>query len=135
MFYSGFNQDQESNERLQRDCAREVAASYQIAATYLAAGAAVEAAAASQHGWIASILATAGVLCVVPSARRAWNAREQILYLEAWYVHLNWTIARKMLHSQNWDEEDALFSQEHPREGRILAKRRFDRMAPKEVEP
>lgn len=51
------------------------------------------------------------------------DAAGKIKWLEAWYLHGKWTLARKWVHSQNWDEEDALFAKEHPQAAKVLMRR------------
>ena len=132
IFYDGLGIEQESDERMARDCAREAAAAWQIGATYLAAGAAVEAAAASQHDVVALALTIFGVLSLAPIVVRYVRAREQREWLRAWYLRGKWDSARKWIHSQDYDEEDALFAREHPREAAALKRRPVDRTPPYE---
>lgn len=87
----------------------------------------IEAAAASQSGAVALTLVIIGILCIGPIAQRANNAIEEIRWLEAWYLRLKWDMSRKLLRSQDFEKEDALFAKKHPKAARALAKRKIDR--------
>jgi len=78
-FSHNFDHREEIAERMGRDCAREVSAAWQATATYLAASAAIEAAAASQHGIIGVPLALLGLADIIP----------------AWIIHLGLGLARR----------------------------------------
>lgn len=110
----------EIGERAGRDCAREAAAASQAVATYLAAGAAVEATASSQHGSVAVALATVGCISAVPAAIRFLIARRSMAYTNAWYMRLRWALRRRYAPPEERAADDAAFARSHPKEDKLL---------------
>jgi len=123
-FGSGLDVTGEIHEKASRGSMRQRAAALQTIATYLAAGAAVEAAAASQHGVVAEVLVLLGVLLPAVFTFRRWvEAEREIAYTRAWFLRMEWSIPRKLIASSDPAIEAAEFAKVHPREARILSKR------------
>ena len=121
-YFTDFDHTEEIAERSARDCAREAAAAWQSAATYLAIGAAIEATAASQHDYAAIAILVFGVCLLVPIGIRVATARRNMARSNAWYVSLQWSLARKHVRSQDPAEENAAFAKDHPKEAALLRK-------------
>ncbi|HEV2740350.1 MAG TPA: hypothetical protein VGU66_17460 [Candidatus Elarobacter sp.] len=120
-FGGSVDMDEEIDGKATRGSLRERAAALQAIATYLAAGAAIEAAAASQLSLIAEALVIIGlVVAVAPSIWRWVQAENAIAYTKAWYVRMAWSVPRKWIASSDPAVEDAEFAKAHSREARIL---------------
>ena len=119
-FLSSVNREKEIDERNARGRGRALAAALQSIATYLAAGAAIEAAAASQRGYASFSLLAIGIMFVVPALRRRVKAQAEMRYTDAWFKRLSWAISRKYVSSSDPAEEDAAFAHDHPKEAKIL---------------
>ena len=106
-----------------RACARTHAGALQSVATFLGAGTAIEAAAASQVNVVALILVTLGVIiALVPSLIRWAKAGREIATTKAHFIRMSWSHDHKYVASQGWTAEGAMFAEEHPREA-FLQKR------------
>jgi hypothetical protein len=125
MFHTGLDFKEEVNERSARNALAIRAAATQSIATYLAAAAAIEAAAASQHGFVAALAATFGIAFAgVLAVRRMRTARRNIAYDVAWFVQMNWSADRKWVYSGDPAVEDAKFAEDHPTEAAVLKRGR-----------
>lgn len=120
-YFTDFDQREETQERMGRDMMRARAGALQSVATFLGAGAAVEAAAASQSGFVATSLTLGGLLiAIVPSVIRWAKASREIQVTKAWYVRLAWSKTRKYSPTKGDTAlEDAAFAKDHPKEAAI----------------
>lgn len=116
-------ENKELGERAARDCGREASAAWQAVATYLAAGAAIEATAASQHGSVSLALAIIGCCSAVPAVIRFLNARRSMNYISAWYMRLRWATRRRYVPPAERAADDAAFAKDHPKEAKLLKRR------------
>lgn len=123
-FFNDFDDKEEIAERTMRDCARSMASAWQSISMYSAAGAAIEAAASSQHADGALALFWLGVIVtILPITVRLQRVFGDIRYTKAWYKRLRWSEKRKYVHSQDFEEEDKIFASEYPKDAAILEHR------------
>ncbi|MBV8368760.1 MAG: hypothetical protein JO036_07460 [Candidatus Eremiobacteraeota bacterium] len=128
VFHTDFDQKEEVNDRSVRNVFGVRAGAVQSLSTYFAAAAAVEAAAASQHGIVTILAASFGVAFAAVLGIRRWRiAKASEAYTKAWFVRLNWATDRKWVYSGDPAVEDAKFAEEHPAEANILRRRTPDR--------
>jgi hypothetical protein len=120
-YSADFEQKEEIAERTVRDALKSQAAALQSVSTLFAAGAAIEAAAASQAGPIGVVLTAAGlIVAIVPAISRWVKASREIEYTKAWYCRLAWSGPRKYIRMDDPAAEDEAFAEEHPYEAKIL---------------
>lgn len=125
LFHTGLDFKEEVNERSARNALAIRAAATQSIATYLAAAAAIEAAAASQHGVVGALAAAFGIAFAgILAFRRMRTARRNITYDIAWFVRMNWSTDHKLLYSGDPAVEDAKFAEDHPAEADVLKRGR-----------
>ena len=116
-----FDMREETQEHLVRDTMNARAGALQSVATFLGAGAAVEAAAASQSGDVGQVLAALGVaVALLPSIGRWLEASREIQFTKAHYIRMQWSVPRKYIASPDLAEEDAAFAKAHPHEAAVL---------------
>ena len=96
-------------------------AAHQKATLYLAAGAAIEGFALSQHGTICLALAAVGLLAVVPVAIRWRKAWTTLAYLDATAVRDVWRLENKEIGAG--PERAAEFAKIHPEEAALIRER------------
>jgi hypothetical protein len=90
----------------------------QTLATCLATGSALEAAAASQHGFVAVILVILGAaLAAVGLLMNVLQSRRRSMYRKASMVNLQWNLDHKYLTAE---EKETGFAREHPREAKAI---------------
>jgi len=125
MFHTGADFKEEVDERSARNTLAIRAAATQSIATYLAAAAAVEAAAASQHRVVAALAVAFGIaFAAILSLRRLRTSRRNIAYDVAWFARMKWTSDRKWVYSGDRAIEEAKFAEEHPTEAGALKRGR-----------
>jgi hypothetical protein len=124
-FFSNVDVNQEIRERAGRDSMKVRAAGLQSIATFIGAGAAVEAAAASQSGPLSVGLVTTGILvAAVPTIIRWKKAQDEVAFTNADSLRTSWAISRKLIASSDPVVENAAFAKAHPREAAILKRQR-----------
>ncbi len=125
VFHTGIDIDEEIDDRSRRDVSGIDAAAMQSIATYLAAAAAIEAAAASQHGLPAIGVSALGISFAGALSVRRWLiAFRDIAYGRAWFIRMKWAMPRKYIHLKDPTAEDAAFAEDHPVEARALLRGR-----------
>lgn len=119
------DQNKEIQERTGRDSMKARAGALQSVATFFGAGAAVEAAAASQSGIVTEALVALGTaVAIIPSALRWLRSSQEIEETKAWYVRMSWSLGRKYKPTRGDPVlEDAAFAKDHPREAAIMKRR------------
>ena len=94
--FEDFDHSKEVDERSARDAARATAGGFQSVATFFGAGAAIEAAGASQTGIVAAILVVIGIAtAIVPSIRRYRRIKAEVTKSNAWYGSLRQTLSQR----------------------------------------
>ena len=112
------DRDREIAERKKRYKLEISGASDQTLATYLAAGSALEATAASQQGFVALTLVVLGaVLAAVGWLMRVVQRARRNAYESASILAVQWRLEHKHL---SVEEKETGFAREHPREAKAI---------------
>jgi hypothetical protein len=94
--FEDYDHAKEVEERSARDAARAKAGGFQSIATFFGAGAAIEAAAASQIGIVAAILVIIGIAtATVPTIARYRRTKAEVAKSNAWYSGLKQTLSQR----------------------------------------
>lgn len=107
-------------KRRERERLRFIGATYQRTATYLAAGAAVEAAATVGHGWSGLVIACIGIVMVaIPTTRRILVAYDEVRLARARALREAFDLRHKYGFPPGLSA-DAVFREQHPAHAKIL---------------